>query len=78
MAKTKLKIRRLVTNRIRVTKNGKLLRRQAFKRHLNASKSKNRLRRLSKNVAVKEVLAKKLRKYLGKSLKTNKKAIKKQ
>ncbi len=69
MAKKKLKVRQLVTNRIRVTKNGKLLRRQAFKRHLNASKSKKRLRKLSKIVPVKEVLAKKLRKYLGKTLK---------
>ena len=69
MANKKLKIRQLVTNRIRVTKNGKLLRRQAFKRHLNAGKSKKRLRRLSRTVAVKEVLAKKLRKYLGVSLK---------
>lgn len=77
MAKTKQKIRHLVSNRIKVTKNGKLLRRQAFKRHLNASKSKKRLARLSKLVAVKEVLAKKLRKYLGvkavnKGIKTNK------
>jgi len=69
MANKKLKIRQLVTNRIRVTKNGKLLRRQAFKRHLNAGKSKKRLRRLSRTVSVKEVLAKKLRKYLGVSLK---------
>ncbi|HCR35743.1 hypothetical protein A2130_03000 [Candidatus Woesebacteria bacterium GWC2_33_12] len=65
MANKKLKIRQLVTNRIRVTKNGKLLRRQAFKRHLNAGKSKKRLRKLSKTVLVKEVFAKKLRKYLG-------------
>lgn len=69
MAKTKQKIRRIVTNRIRVTKNGKLLRRQAFKRHLNASKSKKRLAKLSRTVKVKEVFAKKIRKYLGKVLK---------
>ena len=65
MANKKIKIKQLVTNRIRVTKNGKLLRRQAFKRHLNAGKSKKRLRKLSKTVLVKEVFAKKLRKYLG-------------
>lgn len=63
MAKQKTK--QLVTNRIRVTKNGKVLRRQAFKRHLNASKSKKRLARLSKMVAVKKVMARKLKKYLG-------------
>lgn len=77
MANKKLKIKQLITNRIRVTKNGKLLRRQAFKRHLNASKSKKRLRSLSKNIPVKEVLAKKLRKYLGVNLKSTKKHIKK-
>ncbi|KKP48085.1 MAG: 50S ribosomal protein L35 [Candidatus Woesebacteria bacterium GW2011_GWA1_33_30] len=69
MANKKIKIKQLVTNRIRVTKNGKLLRRQAFKRHLNAGKSKKRLRKLSKMVLVKEVFAKKLRKYLGTKLK---------
>lgn len=65
MANKKLKNKQLLTNRIKVSKNGKLLRRQAFKRHLNARKSKKRLRSLSKTVAVKEALAKKLRKYLG-------------
>lgn len=72
MAKTKTKIKhkRIVTDRIRVTKNGKVLRRKAFKRHLNSSKSKNRLNRLSRVTEVKKVLARRLRKYLGKVLKT--------
>ena len=65
MAKTKIKTKRLVTNRIRVTKNGVVLRRKAFKRHLNASKSKNRLNRLSRVTKVKKVLARRLRKFLG-------------
>lgn len=69
MAKTKIKTKQLVTNRIRVTKNGKVLRRKAFKRHLNASKSKNRLNRLSRVTPVKKVLARRLRKFLGKVLK---------
>lgn len=64
----KQKTKQLITNRIKISKNGKLSRRQAFKRHLNASKSKKRLSKLSRTVAVKEVLAKKLRKYLGVSL----------
>ena len=64
MAKQKTK--RLVTNRIRVTKNGKVLRRKAFKRHLNAGKSKSRLSGLKRTVSVKKVMARKLRKYLGK------------
>lgn len=64
MAKQKTK--RLVTNRVRVTKNGKVLRRKAFKRHLNAGKSKSRLSRLKRTVTFKKVMARKLRKYLGK------------
>lgn len=68
MAKTKNKIKtkQFVTNRIRVTKSGKVLRRRAFKRHLNAGKSKNRLNRLSRVTEVKKVLARRLRKFLGK------------
>lgn len=66
MAKTKVKTKQLVTNRIRVTKNGKVLRRRAFKRHLNSGKSKNRLNRLSRVTEVKKVLARRLRKFLGK------------
>ena len=69
MAKTKVKAKQLVTNRIRVTKNGKVLRRKAFKRHLNSGKSINRLNRLSRVTPVKKVLARRLRKFLGKVLK---------
>lgn len=64
--KNKIKTKQFVTNRIRVTKSGKVLRRRAFKRHLNAGKSKNRLNRLSRVTEVKKVLAKRLRKFLGK------------
>ena len=70
MAKTKIKTKRLVTNRIRVTKNGVVLRRKAFKRHLNASKSKNRLNRLRRVTEVKKVLSRRLRKFLGKVKRT--------
>ena len=66
MAKTKIKNKQFVTNRIRVTKNGKVLRRKAFKRHLNASKSKNRLSRLKRVAKVHETFAKRIRKFLGK------------
>jgi len=67
--KNKVKTKRFVTNRIRVTNNGKVLRRKAFKRHLNSGKSKNRLNRLSRVTVVKKVLARRLRKFLGKVLK---------
>ncbi len=66
MAKVKVKSKARVLNRIKVTKNGKVLRRRAFKRHLNVAKSKKRLRRLSRVVPVKKALAKKIRKFLGK------------
>ena len=68
--KNKIKTKRFVTNRIRVTNSGKVLRRKAFKRHLNAGKSKNRLNRLSRVTEVKKVLARRLRKFLGKVKKT--------
>lgn len=68
--KTKQKTKRFVTNRIRVTNSGKVLRRKAFKRHLNASKSKNRLNRLSRVTEVKKVLSRRLRKFLGKVKRT--------
>ncbi len=74
MAKTKNKIKskQFVTNRIRITNSGKVLRRKAFKRHLNSGKSKNRLNRLSRVTEVKKVLARRLRKFLGKVLKGTK------
>lgn len=68
--KTKQKTKRFVTNRIRVTNSGKVLRRKAFKRHLNAGKSKNRLNRLSRVTEVKKVLSRRLRKFLGKVKRT--------
>ncbi|MBL7036803.1 50S ribosomal protein L35 [Candidatus Microgenomates bacterium] len=68
--KVKKKSKKLVTTRIKVTKNGKVLRRRAFKRHLNAGKSKKRLRRLSRMVEVKKPMAKRLRKFLGKVRRT--------
>lgn len=71
--KVKKKTKKLVTTRIRVTKTGKVLRRRAFKRHLNAKKSKRRLRRLGRMVEVKKPMAKRLRKFLGKVPKQTKK-----
>ena len=70
--KNKIKTKRLITNRIRITKNGKVLRRKAFKRHLNVGKSKSRLARLKRMSPVKKVLARKLRKFLGKVKKDGK------
>jgi large subunit ribosomal protein L35 len=62
----KQKTRKSVTRRFTVTKTGKVMRRQGFRRHLNAKKSSARKRRLSGVVATKEAFAKKIRKILGK------------
>lgn len=61
-----MKTRKSLTRRFRVTKRGKVLRRQAFRRHLKATKSKKRLTNLKKTVKVTGFYAKKVRKALGK------------
>lgn len=62
----KQKTKKLLTKRFRVTKKGKVLRRQAFRRHLKASKTKKRLRNLKKVIRLEGHMAKKIRKVLGK------------
>jgi large subunit ribosomal protein L35 len=62
----KQKTRKSITRRFRVTKKGKVLRRQAFRRHLKANKSKKQLKNLKRTKQVKGFLAKKIRKVLGK------------
>lgn len=64
--KTKQKTRKSLTKRFKITKNGKVLRRQGFKRHLNAKKSAKRKRRLGRVVLTDKVRAKKIKKALGK------------
>lgn len=64
--KTKQKTKKSVTKRFKVTKTGKVMRRQGFRRHLNAKKSKKRKRRLKGKVVTKKVHAKKIKKVLGK------------
>ena len=61
----KHKSRKSLTKRFKITKNGKILRRQAFRRHLKASKSKKRLSNLSRFVEVKGFYAKKLKKAMS-------------
>ena len=60
-----MKTRKSLTRRFRVTKRGKVLRRQAFRRHLKATKSKKRLTNLKKTKEVKGFYARKVRKALG-------------
>lgn len=65
MAKRKMKIRKSVARRIKVTGSGKLMRRKGFARHLKAGKSKRKTRRLKRPALVKGSLEKKLKKMLG-------------
>ncbi|OGM22637.1 50S ribosomal protein L35 [Candidatus Woesebacteria bacterium RIFCSPHIGHO2_01_FULL_39_17] len=62
----KQKTRKSITRRFRITKKGKVLRLQGFRRHLNVKKSSKRKRRLSRVVATKNPWAKKIKKVLGK------------
>ncbi len=61
----KLKVRKSISNRFEVTKNGKVLRMSSFNRHLRRKKSKKQLRRLKGKQTVKGALAIKVKKMLG-------------
>lgn len=61
----KLKTRKSITKRFRITKNGKVLRGQGFRRHLNEKKTGSRKRKLGRTVLTKKVYAKKIKKALG-------------
>lgn len=63
--KTKLKAKNILLKRLRITKKGKVLRRQGFKRHLNAKKTSKRKRSLGRVISMKETYAKKVKKALG-------------
>jgi len=62
----KMKTRKSLIKRFRITKNGKILRRQSFRRHLKAGKSKKRLRNLKRTVELKGFYARKIHKATGK------------
>lgn len=61
----KVKTKKSLTNRLKITKNGKVLRRQSFRRHLKASKSSKQLRGLKRTLNVTGYLARKVRKIVG-------------
>ncbi len=64
--KTKIKTRKLLTNRLKITKNGKILRRHSFRRHLKSAKSAKRLKNLKRTTELKGYYAKKVRKTIRK------------
>jgi ribosomal protein L35 len=61
----KLKIKKSVSNRFEVTKNGKVMRMSSFNRHLRRKKSKKQLRRLKGKQVVQGAFAIKIKKLLG-------------
>jgi ribosomal protein L35 len=63
----KLRIRKSVSNRFEVTKNGKVMRRSSFDRHLRRNKSKKQLRRLKGKKVVLGAFAVKVRQMLGRA-----------
>lgn len=62
---TKQKTKKLLTKRINVTKNGKVLRRKAFSRHLNTKKGNKVKRRLGRVVEATPIWSKRIKKFLG-------------
>lgn len=62
----KVKTKKSITKRFKITKNGKVLRRQAFRRHLNVKKSSSKKRVLGRTIETKPTRAKKIKKILGK------------
>ncbi|MCA9372839.1 50S ribosomal protein L35 [Candidatus Woesebacteria bacterium] len=65
MNKTKLKTRKGVAKRFKITASGKVLRRNQNMRHLRRKKSKKAIRAYRIPVEVKGVWAKKIKKMLG-------------
>lgn len=61
----KVKVRKSLLNRLKITKNGKVLRRQSFRRHMKAAKSSKQLRSLKRTKSVTGYLAKKVLKVVG-------------
>jgi large subunit ribosomal protein L35 len=62
----KQKTKKILTRRLRITKNGKVLRRKGFRRHLNVKKSAKRKRRLGRVTLMGKSYSKRVRKVLGK------------
>ena len=61
-----MKTKKIITKRIRITKKGKVLSLQGFRRHLNAKKSSMRKRALRRTIEMRDPWAKKIKKVLGK------------
>lgn len=61
----KQKTKKSLTRRFKVTKRGKVLRKQGFRGHINVKKSSKHKRALKRVVEMKKTYAKKIKKFLG-------------
>jgi large subunit ribosomal protein L35 len=61
----KLKIKRSVARRFKITKNGKVMRGRQYGSHLKLKKSKSRIRRQKEPTQLTGLFAKKIKKMLG-------------
>lgn len=68
-----MKTRKSLTKRFKITKTGKILRRQSGQNHFRAKKSGKRVRKSRKWIKVSDPLAKKIKKLLGKQYGKSKK-----
>lgn len=63
--KNKVKTRKIVSKRFKITGTGKVLRRTPNMRHLRRKKSAKQMRRYRKYVQVTGIMAKKIKRMLG-------------
>ena len=61
----KQKTKKILIKRFRITKTGKVMRGQGFRRHLNVKKTSKRKRRLSKMIVTKKVMSDRIKKIMG-------------
>jgi ribosomal protein L35 len=66
--KIKMKIRKSIIRRFKITKKGKVLRGSTHTRHLRRKKTKSRIRRLKQQKQLTGRLAIKIKKILGKKV----------
>lgn len=70
--KKKLKIRKSIARRFKITRTGKVLRRSSFSRHLRRKKKKQAIRRLKVAKTLEGKVAVKVKKALAKKTKRRK------
>lgn len=63
---SKLKTKKSLVKRLKITKKGKVIRRQSFRRHIKATKTKKQLRNLKRVKVMTGYYAKKILKAVGK------------